>query len=326
LRDQTPTQSLPVILLTARADEATKLSALNAGANDFLTKPFSSTELHIRIRNLIESYHYQRKLAKQNQVLECTIEQLKETESELVESEKMRSLGQLSAGMIHEINNPLNFAATGLFTLRGKAKWLPADQQNEYLDILNDAAEGVNRVKELVCRMREYSYADNSVTEEVNVSQVVNSALRLLNHEWKGKVEVVKEVPEEQHFCANKNRLIQVVLNLVQNSLDALSDKTFSEEKPTIRIESRTEGERTLLIVRDNGPGIKSEHMDKIFDPFFTTKEVGRGMGLGLSICYRIVQDYGGRIFVRSELGQFCEFRLELPLQRPQEDPAALAS
>src|SRR5438046_12486 len=124
LREKTHTQSIPIILLTARADEQTKLAALAAGASDFLPKPFSTTELHVRVKNLVESYNYQRKLAKQNTVLEGTIEQLKDTETQLVQTEKLASLGRMSAGIIHEINNPLNFAATGLYTLRKKGKLL----------------------------------------------------------------------------------------------------------------------------------------------------------------------------------------------------------
>jgi len=132
IRERTPTASIPVILLTARADEETKLAALSAGASDFLTKPFSTTELHVRIKNLVESHQYQRKVSKQNQALESTIEQLKETETQLVQSEKLASLGRMSAGIIHEINNPLNFATTGLFTLRNKGKYLAPEQQEEY--------------------------------------------------------------------------------------------------------------------------------------------------------------------------------------------------
>jgi two-component system sensor histidine kinase PhcS len=102
-------------------------------------------------------------------------------------------------------------------------------------------------------------------------------------------------------------------VNLLQNSLDALKGKQFQNEKPAIWIESRLEGGKSILVVRDNGMGIDSKNVGKVFDPFFTTKDVGEGMGLGLAICYRIVQEYEGRITVRSELGEFCEFTLEFP-------------
>jgi two-component system sensor histidine kinase PhcS len=103
------------------------------------------------------------------------------------------------------------------------------------------------------------------------------------------------------------------VVNLLQNSLDAVRRKTFTDEKPTVSVEGRVEPGKSLLVIRDNGGGIAAEHLDKIFDPFFTTKDVGEGMGLGLAICYRIVQEYDGRISVRTERGKFCEFTLEFP-------------
>ncbi len=107
-----------------------------------------------------------------------------------------------------------------------------------------------------------------------------------------------------------------MVVNLLQNSLDALKDKTFAAgEKPAIWIEGRVENGHSILSVRDNGTGIDPKHLDKIFDPFFTTKDVGEGMGLGLSICYSIVQEYGGKISVKTEPGKFCEFTLEFPGQ-----------
>jgi C4-dicarboxylate-specific signal transduction histidine kinase len=103
-------------------------------------------------------------------------------------------------------------------------------------------------------------------------------------------------------------------VNLLQNAIDALREKTFAEgEKPQIWLSAQTVDTRTIIIVRDNGPGIDAKIADKIFDPFFTTKEVGKGMGLGLSICYRIVQGYGGKISVKSERGAFCEFTLDFP-------------
>jgi len=313
IRERTPTHAIPIVLLTARADEETKLAALSAGASDFLAKPFSTTELHVRIKNLVESYQYQRKLAKQNQVLESTIEQLKETESQLVQTEKLASLGRMSAGIIHEINNPLNFATTGLFTLRGKAKLLKPEEQADYADILKDVEDGISRVKNIVSDLRMFTHPDTEQREQVEVAEVVASALRFVSNEWRDKVRVEQDLPEGQTVWANKNKLIHVCVNLLQNSLDALNRKTFNGDAPAISIHGCWQNGKSVLSIRDNGQGIKPEHLDKIFDPFFTTKDVGEGMGLGLSICYRIVQEYEGRIAVKSEPGKYCEFTLEFP-------------
>jgi signal transduction histidine kinase len=313
IRQRTSTQSIPVILLTARADEETKMAALSAGASDFLTKPFSTTELHVRIKNLVESHQYQIKLSKQKTVLEHTIEQLKETETQLVQTEKLASLGRMSAGIIHEINNPLNFATTGLFTLRNKGKFLSPEQQEEYQEILQDVEEGIKRVKSIVSELRTFSHPDMEGRDQVEVSEIVSPALRFLSNEWKDKVQIEQSLTEHQTIWANKSKLIQVLVNLLQNSLDALNGKVFENENPTIRIEGFVEKNKSILKVRDNGRGIDPKILDKIFDPFFTTKDVGEGMGLGLSICYRIVQECDGRISVKTEPGKFCEFTLEFP-------------
>jgi len=313
IREHTPTQSVPIVLLTARADEETKLAALSAGASDFLTKPFSTTELHVRIKNLVESHQYQRKVSKQNQALESTIEQLKETETQLVQSEKLASLGRMSAGIIHEINNPLNFATTGLFTLRNKGKYLAKEQQVEYMEILKDVEEGIVRVRNIVSDLRMFTHPETESCDQVEVAEVVNAALRFLSNEWKDKVQIDQKLTEHQTIWANKNKLIHVMVNLLQNSLDALKGKNFENENPVIWIEGQTQLGKSVLVVRDNGVGINREHLDKIFDPFYTTKDVGEGMGLGLAICYRIVQEYEGRISVRTEPGKFCEFTLEFP-------------
>jgi signal transduction histidine kinase len=318
IRALTPTQSIPIVLLTARADEETKLAALSAGASDFLTKPFSTTELHVRIKNLVESHQYQRKVSKQNQVLESTIEQLKDTETQLVQTEKLASLGRMSAGIIHEINNPLNFATTGLFTLRKKGKYLAPEQQEEYQDILKDVEEGISRVKTIVSDLRMFTHPETESRDQVEVPEVVAAALRFLSAEWKDKVRIEQKLVDHQAVWANKNMLIHALLNLLQNSIDVLKTKSFENEQPTIWIEGRLEGSKSLLIVRDNGTGIDAEHLNKVFDPFFTTKDVGAGMGMGLAICHRIVQDCEGRISVRTEPGKFCEFTLEFPAKGQQ--------
>ncbi|MGH7951846.1 MAG: ATP-binding protein [Limisphaerales bacterium] len=314
LRKREATAKIPIVLLTARADEETKFDALQMGANDFLAKPFSSVELHARIRNLIDSHHYQRKLSKQNVALTSAIEQIKDTETQLVQSEKLASLGRLSAGIIHEINNPLNFTLTGLFVLRNKSKMLAPERRAEYDEVLNDMEEGLKRVRNIVSDLRTFTHPGGGAGELVDVADAVAASLRFLAGEWKDKAEIKQNLPPNQFLWANRNKLIHVLVNLLQNSIDALAEKKFeASDAPTIWIEGRVEGDRSLIVVRDNGPGIDQKLTDKIFDPFFTTKEVGKGMGLGLSICYRIVHGYGGQISVKSERGKFCEFTLDFP-------------
>ena len=267
----------------------------------------------VRIREFIS----RSELDQSRTALENSLTQLKENEAQLVHSEKLASLGRMSAGMIHEINNPLNFATTGLFTLRKKGKYLAAEQQADYAEILQDVEEGVNRVKTIVSDLRMFTHPDTELRDKVVVTEVVAAALRFLNNECKEQVQFEHDVPPGLTIWANKNKLIHILTNLLQNSLDALKTKKFTDEKAAIRIAGRTENGTAFLSVRDNGPGIAAQHLDKIYDPFFTTKDVGQGMGLGLSICYRIVREAQGKISVRTEPGKFCEFTLEFPAKQP---------
>jgi two-component system sensor histidine kinase PhcS len=271
---------------------------------------------HSRLRFREFAFRYE--LDKSRKALEASLQQLKENEIQLVQSEKLASLGRMSAGIIHEINNPLNFATTGLFTLRKKAKYLAPDQQEDYAEILTDVEEGVKRVKTIVSDLRMFTHPDTEHRDQVAVAEVVTSALRFFSNECKDKIQVIQKIAGHQTIWANKNKLIHLVTNLLQNSIDALKAKAFQDEKPTIQIEGRIENGSSILSVRDNGPGIAPADVGKIFDPFFTTKDVGEGMGLGLSICYRIVQEAGGRISVKTEPGKFCEFTLEFPVRTNQ--------
>ncbi len=321
LKEQVSTKSIPVILLTARADEDTKFSALDAGASDFLTKPFSTTELHVRIKNLMESHQFQRDLARQKSALESTLEQLKETEGQLVQNEKMASLGRLSAGIIHEINNPLNYAAQALYLLKTKKDRIPEEDRAKYVEIVSDIEEGVGRVQRIVSDLRTFSHPHmGGGTDLIELEEVVSTALRLLGHELNDGIQLEVNVPKEEQVQADRNKLIHVLVNLLQNSMDALKEKKFEDgEKPLLSIRSQADESKVWVSIQDNGTGIDPENMNKIFDPFFTTKDVGQGMGLGLSICYRIMNEQGGNISVKSEKGKFTEFTLELPVKDPPQ-------
>lgn len=321
LRKRTPTRSIPIILLTAWAEEEMKLQALSAGASDFLTKPFSTTELKVRLKNLIEAYRLQQKLARQNQILGATLEQLKETESQLVHSEKLASLGRMSAGIIHEINNPLNFAKTGLYTLKKLRSSLAETEREDFKEILQDVEDGLDRVQKIVSELHIFCQPNVEQFEAVTVLSLVRSALRLLSHEWKDKVQIEQQIPEGQTIWANPNQVTQILVNLLQNAFHAIKNKAFPEGRPTVWIEGHCENGESRIVIRDNGEGIAAENLHRIFDPFFTTKDVGEGMGLGLSICYRIMEQHRGRIRVKSERGKYSEFALAFPVERSASNP-----
>jgi two-component system, sensor histidine kinase PhcS len=273
----------------------------------------AGTYFHTQLR--IHEFISRCELDKNRRALESSLAQLKENEAQLVHSEKLASLGRMSAGMIHEINNPLNFTTTALFTLRKKGAYLPSEQQKDFAETLKDVEEGVGRVKTIVSDLRVFTRPDSEERAEVPIEEVVAPALRFLNFERKDEVQIEQELSPNLRIWANKNKLIHVLANLLQNSHDALKSKTFTDQRPTIRITGQAKNGVAILTVRDNGPGIPEAHLQKIFDPFFTTKDVGAGMGLGLSICYRLVQETQGKISVKTEIGKFCEFTLEFPIR-----------
>lgn len=331
LRARTSTKALPFLMLTARADDETKLQALTAGANDFLTKPFSSTELRLRIKNLAETHKLQQQLEWQNQKLEATnedlkdaLQELKSTEVQLVQGEKMASLGRLSAGIIHEINNPLNFARTGLHLLSRQARHIPKSERADFDETIKDIQDGISRVAGIVSDLRGFTHPHGGGTEDVDVKSCIDAALRFLVAELKDRVTVSIDIPPGMTLRTDRNKLIQVFNNLLQNSSDALKTREVKEGGEPARInitgEEAEDGGRFLRFW-DNGSGISPGNLAKVFDPFFTTKDVGDGTGLGLSITYRIVRDAGGHITVRSEEGRFCEFSLEFGPPMPETSP-----
>lgn len=315
LRANSHTSGIPVILLTARADEDAKFDALQMGANDFLAKPFSSVELQARVKNLIERHRFQQHLARQNEALSKAIEQIKETEMQLVQSEKMSSLGRFSAGLMHDILNPLNYARTGLFVLRKKARKLPPDSAAETDTVITDIEDGLRRVDEIVSGLRTFTHPGGQVAEELDLAETFKIPLQFVANDVKEKnISLKLNLLPGQKVWASRNNLITVIVNLLENAIDALGEKQFTNGSgPLIEISSRVEGDRSLIVFHDNGPGITQENLSKVFDPFFTTKDIGKGTGLGLSICFGIVRGYGGNITAASNFGQFCEFTLDLP-------------
>ncbi len=287
----------------------------------------------LRVREFILNYQLDQnkrelettnsKLAEQNEALNHANREIKAAEMQLVQAEKMSSLGRFSAGLMHDILNPLNYSKTGLFALRKKSRNLPPELQPEFDTILTDIKDGFDRVQEIVQGLRNFTHPGKQAAEAIPLGEIFKDARRFVSGSLKDdNISLELDVPTELKVWIGRNDFSVVLINILENSIDALETKTFAPgETPAIAIVGRGVRDRTLITIRDNGPGIKPELIAKIFDPFFTTKDVGKGTGLGLSICFGIIRSYGGIISVNSELGKFCEFTLDLPANEAVAQP-----
>ncbi len=262
----------------------------------------------------------QKKLAfRQNAIeLRRLLDELEETESQLIQSGKMASLGQLSAGVIHEIGNPLNHSNQALFLLRRRLRQYPEDEAIR--DAVEDIQDSIDRMKEIVRELREFSHKRSESFAEFPVREAVDVALRLLGKEIDDHaVEVDLRIGPDLAVRGVKNQLAQVFVNLVHNAIQAMAQAGQGPHR--IVLDAIAEDGGVVVSVKDNGPGIPGEIRSKIFDPFFTTKEAGEGTGLGLSICFRIVEAHRGAIQVESDGADGTEFRVRVPVAAPSSAP-----
>jgi PAS domain S-box-containing protein len=267
---------------------------------------------------------------------------LQEARDQLLQSEKMASIGQLAAGVAHEINNPIGYVNSNLGVLRSYieqfVKILSAygeiDQalaghpdlqkklsnlkkefdinylKEDVMQLINESSEGVERVKKIVQNLKDFSHVDETKWDRADIHKGIDSTLNMVNSEIKYKANVVKEYGNLPPIECLSSQLNQVFMNLLVNAAQAI------ENKGTIYIRTGTQGEEAWIEIADTGAGIAPENMNRIFDPFFTTKPVGQGTGLGLSLCYGIVKKHQGKIEVESQPGSGTTFRVRLPMQQ----------
>jgi signal transduction histidine kinase len=302
---------MKIVMLTARIDDEAKLRALDNGADDFLTKPFSSLEIKTRLRNLVETGKLERDLKVRNNDLEQVLRKLRETEAQLLHSEKLNSLGTMAAGLLHEINNPINFANTA-FTLVLRNPALEAD--HDLKEMIVDIHDGFRRIQTIVSDLRLFSAPTKAESRKpFRMSTAVQHALRFTASERSG-IEIKTELPNVDMVVGNESQIVQVLVNLLLNAARAIRRQQV-ERRGSISVSGHISGDRLLMRVRDNGCGIAPDRLTRIFDPFYTTGDVGVGTGLGLSISHSIINGHGGTLAVKSEEGEWAELTFDLPLE-----------
>jgi two-component system, NtrC family, sensor kinase len=270
--------------------------------------------------------------------LQAAYRQLQATQMQLIQREKMASVGQLVAGVAHELNNPIGFVYSNVTTLedfvrrlrgmlevyrraplaeaereRVQAEWdaRKIDYALKYLDTMTDGIkEGAERARKIVRDLRVFARTGDDVWQPVDLHQELESSLTLLNHLLKDRITVARKFGDLPPVECIRSQIDQVFLNLLANAAQAISGPGG------ITIESRAEDGVAVIVVSDTGPGIPTDVIGRIFDPFFTTKPVGEGTGLGLSISYEIVKKHGGDIRVESPVGGGAVFTLRIPLSR----------
>jgi len=280
-----------------------------------------------------------RELYQQNCRLEESYEKLKQHQAHILTQDKMATLGTLSAGVAHELNNPLAFvksnfeslqkyhqAYAAIFALLKQIRpQLNADLvakidkeiarsdlefiEEDMPELMADTSDGLSRVKDIVQNLRNFSHSDTSEKAQADLLEGLHSTIKLLKNELKNSLSVQLQLQPIDKIECNANELNQVFLNLILNAKHA----TELSASPTLVISSMQDEEFIYISLRDNGCGIKEDVLKEIFVPFFTTKPAGKGTGMGLAISYNIIQKYNGELQVKSTVGEGTEFTIKLP-------------
>ena len=320
------------ILLTGYSDLHPVVDAINKGAIDrYMTKPWDKDQI---VRIVLEVL---------NARLKQAIEERKRVESQLVQNAKMASLGELVAGVAHELNNPLGFIHANMGNLKKFSRKLldlieaydamdlteavrkEVDERKkavnyDYLrtritEMIDRTSVGAERMKKIIQDLKSFSRLDAAEYAEADLNEAIETTLGIMFHEYKNRIEIIKEfgmLPPIECYIAKLN---QVFMNLLVNACHAIPDKG------EIRIKTSTENGSAKIEISDTGGGIPEHFMDKIFDPFYTTKPVGKGTGLGLSISHGIIKQHHGEIYAKSDPGEGTTFTIKIPIHQEENTP-----
>ncbi len=343
-----------IILLTAKDKTTDLVEVFEAGADDYIIKPFKPDELRSRIKSgeriaSLESRHFalQAKLLIKNKKLDEALSNLQATQAQALQSEKMASIGQLAAGVAHEINNPIGFVGSNLdaltdyfqdfetlldhYSTMGKlldknsnpgddglsaqlaqVHKCEEDIEIEYLredvpDLLKDCIDGTRRVGKIVADLKQFAHPGNDKQMLMDINKGIESTLNVVANEIKYKATVTKTLNKIPPVEGFPQKINQVFMNILVNAAQSI------KKQGEIIINTTSEGKDVIISISDTGCGIEQENLNRIFDPFFTTKEVGKGTGLGMNIVYNIIQEHKGNIEVESEVGKGTCFTITLP-------------
>lgn len=363
LKENPKTSDIPVIFMTALSDVVDKVKGLKLGAVDYITKPFQQEEVLARVAIHLKLRFLNQKLIEQNQLLEQRVEErtvelkqamqeLQKSQLQLVRSEKMSTLGQLVAGIAHEINNPIGFISVTIGQLKeniksllelidfyqqehpipsAKLQYFLEDMELDYLKddlpkMLSSMQDGTDRISNISVSLRTFSRIDSLSLVEFNVHDGIDSTLVILKYRLKAnesrpEIQVVRNYGDVPLIKCYSGELNQVFMNLLSNAIDAVEEtnnrRSFSEimSNPNqIWIETSVQNSHLAIAIKDNGCGMSEETAAKLFSYMFTTKPIGKGTGLGLSIASQIIEErHHGKLSYKSVSGKGTEFLIELP-------------
>jgi len=356
LRSSPASRDIPVIFVTAMDSRESEQRGLELGAVDYIAKPITPAIVLARIRTQIEARAARDMLKRTNLRLAHQVAEgahaLEQAQQQLLQSEKMAAIGQLAAGVAHEINNPIGFVGSNLNSLDGylqdifsiisayeKAEELAgndaafeearqqkrtlnfADIKQDVADLLAESKDGIGRVRKIVQDLKNFSHVSDDLWEWADIHQGIDSTLNIIWNELKYHCKVTKNYGPLPKIRCLPSQLNQVFMNLLVNAGHAI------EVKGEIVITTECVGDAAVrIMVGDTGTGIAPDALARVFDPFYTTKPVGKGTGLGLSLAWSIVERHGGRIEVASEVGKGTTFTVTLPVEPKGAAEAETAS
>ncbi|MBP2629552.1 MAG: His kinase (phospho-acceptor) domain/response regulator receiver domain/histidine kinase [Firmicutes bacterium] len=360
IRSQEKYNDIQIIMFTGMTDKESFKTCFENGANDYINKPINFTEFIARMKasvrarkNILALKEMNATITTQYKKLQAVTQQLKDTQFNLIQKEKLAALGEIAAGIAHEINNPMGFISSNLDTMsryfekintlifayknfmqlasietinheklfqrKAEIAELERKQKIDFImddltTLIQESSDGANRVTKIVQSLRNLAKTGTENEMAYNdLSQLAEEALLIVKHETEFVATIDKQMESPLYLLCNKGQIGQVMLNILLNAIYAVKSRN-TNALGKISIKTYSAEENVICEISDDGPGIQEEHLSRIFDPFFTTKDVGSGVGLGLSVAYDIVvKKHGGELDVTSELDKGTSFIIKLP-------------